>query len=792
MGWKLINYIIKVFINSLVIIPIIVFIYPKISFAQGGLNTLQNFFSQVGNTVNNTQRIINSFGSQNNNNQNQNNSQLPTNNNVVMPPQAMPPQSSQPYQQPSPTGSLINIQPYQNQPRQTYNFQGSFSFSTSQDGENNTITGSGNTISISGSGSYADKGTITLNDNGIFSGTLSFADNNAVYTITGYGNTLTIKTLNLASVPGEVPCWFNNGSICSSSGGSITLSDGNFTGSLFFSYNGNNHWISGDGNGLGVSGAGGTSSTRAIILAYNSATSSTPNGWNWNATLIPSLNNQFSLYISYSQNKTNCSQTTTNQNYASSFGESSLGIGLWNIGNQQYYSSSEGSGCVIMNYQPFFNLALLQTSVSLNKLNNSSPNQDQVVGYPNISYGYDTSDGTPIANNFPVNLTNIPNFYGIVKYEITFPQSKQQNPVDFAYDIWFSNSSNPKWYNKGSFVIPTYDLELMIWLYYNSIDGKSMSPIDKLWCTNLKNLDFLPNNYEACLNCTNGKNLSYQGHPTIYLVPTPTVSSGTSKMDIGKVIRDVANYYNNKRICNQQENVNYLDEIDLGSEFEPDNNGNANYQWRISKYEFSSKYKSISEKGTTSAYPKNVSAVVNENTTSISLSQGYRLYIYGYGTGGGFQSSAFMNGQYASAINSAGNMVAALAVTKSNLNNFSTQTGYQVAGGVAITGFRHFTPYYGSDTSPGASSASVSFNVGHNNSLIVIVAIAGGGQSLSITGLPDLKIDAAWPGSPNLAMVIAHAYLAEGSYSVSEITSQSAAGQNPNDAGDIIGAFVFY
>ena len=475
---KLNNYIIKFLFIPIIVLLIIV--YPKISVAQGGLNQLQNvinqgqnFLNNANNAASNTQNTINNF-KQNNNNQNYNQYQ-PSNSGTQQQNVPEGPYQQQPnYQPPSSTLS----QQYQTQ--HAYNFQGDFSFSTSGSGQNNTITGSGNALSITGSGSFADRGTITLHNNGTFSGSLSFADNNAVYTITGSGNTLTISTSSLNGIPGKPPCWFNSGRRCGSSSGSITLSNGNFIGYLAFSYNGNDHWIKGDGNGLGVSGAGGTSSTRAIILTYNSATSSTPNGWNWNATLIPSLNNQFPLYISYSQNKTNCSQTTTNQNYASSFGESSLGIGLWNIGNQQYYSSSEGSGCVIMNYQPFFNLALLQTSVSLNKLNNSSPNQDQVVGYPNISYGYDTSDGTPIANNFPVNLTNIPNFYGIVKYEITFPQSKQQNPVDFAYDIWFSNSSNPKWYNKGSFVIPTYDLELMIWLYYNSIDGKSMSPIDKL------------------------------------------------------------------------------------------------------------------------------------------------------------------------------------------------------------------------------------------------------------------------------------------------------------------------
>jgi len=81
-------------------------------------------------------------------------------------------------------------------------------------------------------------------------------------------------------------------------------------------------------------------------------------------------------------------------------------------------------------------------------------------------------------------------------------------------------------------------------------------------------------------------------------------------------------------------------------------------------------------------------------------------------------------------------------------------------------------------------------------SLVVVVGEAGGGQSISISGIPGLSVDATNfvpPCNQGLPPVIeiASAYPSVGTYTVTEHTSQCAAGQNPNGAGDLIGVFVF-
>jgi len=189
-------------------------------------------------------------------------------------------------------------------------------------------------------------------------------------------------------------------------------------------------------------------------------------------------------------------------------------------------------------------------------------------------------------------------------------------------------------------------------------------------------------------------------------------------------------------------------------------------------------------------------AVVNNYQTNLTLPSGAQEYVYGYVTGGEYPSSGFAYGQYASVTNAAGNIPAALALTTSNTNNFSTSAIYFAIGGVSVSGFSSVSSFYGSNATPSASSASVTFTVSVPGSLVVVVGEAGDGQSISISGIPGLSVDATNfvpPCNQGLPPVIeiASAYPSVGTYTVTEQTCQCAAGQDPNYAGDLIGAFVF-
>jgi hypothetical protein len=189
-------------------------------------------------------------------------------------------------------------------------------------------------------------------------------------------------------------------------------------------------------------------------------------------------------------------------------------------------------------------------------------------------------------------------------------------------------------------------------------------------------------------------------------------------------------------------------------------------------------------------------ATVDNFQTHLTLNPGASLYLYGLVTGGGYPSTGFANGEYASGYDGDEYLISALAVTPNNTNFYSTQTFYPAIGGVSVSDFSTHTSSFGGNNSATASSASDTFTITTPGSLVVVLADAGGEQSIAITGIPGLTVDATNfngvcnQGIPSVIW-IGHAYPSTGTYRVTEQTTQCAAGQDPQHAGDLIGVFVF-
>jgi len=192
--------------------------------------------------------------------------------------------------------------------------------------------------------------------------------------------------------------------------------------------------------------------------------------------------------------------------------------------------------------------------------------------------------------------------------------------------------------------------------------------------------------------------------------------------------------------------------------------------------------------------PTSLSGVtVQALQTSLTLPPGSSTYIYGMATGGEFGSSDFSQGPYQQLLDADGIPAAALAVTASNSNSFSTDAAFYTIGGVGVSGFTNMAESFGSNNSPGAPSASDTFTVSRQ-SLVVVVAMAGGQSFLTLSGVPGLQLDGQ-VGNQNggvIAMVIAHVSLSPGTYTITENSFPSPApGQDPNHMADLIGVFVF-
>jgi N-acetylneuraminic acid mutarotase len=182
-------------------------------------------------------------------------------------------------------------------------------------------------------------------------------------------------------------------------------------------------------------------------------------------------------------------------------------------------------------------------------------------------------------------------------------------------------------------------------------------------------------------------------------------------------------------------------------------------------------------------------ATINGEQTSLTLPAGKSIYLYGATNGGAYSDSGFAQGSYQAVVDTDGNVSAALAVTTSNSNTFTTSDQYYVIGGLGVTGFSNMVESYGSNTQSGASTASDTFTAANELSLVVFIGLASSQQSISLSGIPGLHVDAT--SSEPDAMIIAHAYLEPGQYTVTEHSEATAAGQDPDNMADLIGVFVF-
>jgi len=204
--------------------------------------------------------------------------------------------------------------------------------------------------------------------------------------------------------------------------------------------------------------------------------------------------------------------------------------------------------------------------------------------------------------------------------------------------------------------------------------------------------------------------------------------------------------------------------------------------------------------------------VVNQRT-SLTLPSGGQIYIYAFATDGSARTYPFANSlgylvPPSSIRNMDGNTVAGVAITTSNTNSYATSTSSYTIAGASVSGFGAqqgglVTPvaYPAINGAPGANGVSVlaaaCCSKGGKNwpgALVVVVAIAGDEQCISsISGYPGLVIDASNSNTGNPTIIIGHVYDVSGAGPgvVTMVSSQCAAGQNPNNAADLLDVFIF-
>jgi hypothetical protein len=178
--------------------------------------------------------------------------------------------------------------------------------------------------------------------------------------------------------------------------------------------------------------------------------------------------------------------------------------------------------------------------------------------------------------------------------------------------------------------------------------------------------------------------------------------------------------------------------------------------------------------------------------TSLSLPSGCQLYVYGVATGGARPMNAFTSGQAIQLKDADGYVAAQIVVTTDTSNSYVTDTSYHVIGGFGASGYRYVQGFYGSNSGPAATFASVQFTLAAP-AMIAVLGVASSQTALTLSGVDNLVADVPVqmnaPGTEALA--IAHTYLAPGTYTIQETTSSGIEGQDPNHQADLIGVLIF-
>lgn len=299
---------------------------------------------------------------------------------------------------------------------------------------------------------------------------------------------------------------------------------------------------------------------------------------------------------------------------------------LWDIG-------SDSSGYVSMNDQ-----SSLQTDVNFSSVDYGA-NGQQVIGYPNVGYGFSafgngSSEWNDPALSLPTQLSNLPNIIALANYSTDGEGGI--TPYNFAYDLWMTQSEPNGSTNSAP---STGDLELMVWT--DSSNG--LSPYCVLiFCTESPEGTVVQPAYFNGIN----QNLTWnvwisngnqdQSHQTIvFFILNNPVANGTVGIDINEMVQGMENAllsdYTNYWAPDFQ---NYwFDYISLGSEFQPGLLGSAQYSWNLSNYCLLIDYPSLTTSSSTYSCPStdttststdSTTASSNTTSTTVSTSTGSR------------------------------------------------------------------------------------------------------------------------------------------------------------------------
>jgi len=176
--------------------------------------------------------------------------------------------------------------------------------------------------------------------------------------------------------------------------------------------------------------------------------------------------------------------------------------------------------------------------------------------------------------------------------------------------------------------------------------------------------------------------------------------------------------------------------------------------------------------------------------TSVKLPKHGAFYLYGAVSDGSSSNSPLQDQLY-SVQDADGFTSAAIAEGPTARNSDPTTTGHARAGIRTPTADNQIVlAGESSNAGPGSSlTTSVSFSVSEDNTIVEVIALGSGQQTSSLTGVTGLTMQES---SNAEALQVADVLdPTPGPYTVTLDSSQTAPGQDPNHAADLLAVFEF-
>jgi Glycosyl hydrolase family 12 len=205
------------------------------------------------------------------------------------------------------------------------------------------------------------------------------------------------------------------------------------------------------------------------------------------------------------------------------------------------------------------------------------------AGYPDISYGasFGPSSKQSSLLSLPESVEALPgSIVAFTNYSVT----PSPFPLDFAYDIWLSQTPNAYPWNSGN---ASNGFEMMVFLY-SSVNPTGFLPIGSVSESAVVNGKNTTLNWDEWISQSNGGKWSTISFELVNPIPPGYGSSsdlngtGFLSADVGVSITSFLSEA--QRILNVTTQNYYLNAIDLGSEFGGVGYYACNYTWNLFEY----------------------------------------------------------------------------------------------------------------------------------------------------------------------------------------------------------------